>query len=193
MAESALSSNETAADRAGGSSPLRQPSVDFAHAVRRSHHARSDASSCEGEEQLPDLRTALTHLHAAATFLANIRPPEYTEVEVAYMRKWFGNELDQFSSSASDFPEEGVLRTRCVGFRRPAFDGVLERSNYGNHHQGDLRSSSPLFRFHIFAQFVGICIFPSRTSVNEFYRVLVQVKERGWTGLARAITVHTPS
>jgi hypothetical protein len=115
MAESALSSNETAADRAGGSSPLGQPSVDFAHAVRRSHHARSDASSCEGEEQLPDLRTALTHLHAAATFLANIPPPEYTEVEVAYMRKWFGNELDQFSSSASDFPE---VRTELQELRQ---------------------------------------------------------------------------
>lgn len=104
MTEPALSSDptDTAADRADA---LRAASVGFAHAIRLSHHARSDASSCEGEDKLPHLRTAHSHLQAAATSLADIRPPEYTEDEAAYMRKWFSNELDQFSSLASVFPE----------------------------------------------------------------------------------------
>lgn len=128
MTESALSSNETAADPAG---TLREPSVEFAHVVRRSHHARSDASRREGEEQLSHLRTALSLLRAASTSLANIRPPEYTDDEVAYLRKWFGNELDEFSSSAGDLPEVSME----VQELRQGLESLSKGSSVGNAHQ----------------------------------------------------------
>jgi hypothetical protein len=137
MTESALSSDptDTAADRAG---ILRAPSVDFAHAIRRSHHARSE-SSCEGEDKLPHLWTALSHLQSAATSLADIHPPVYTEDEAAYTRKWFSNELDQFSSLASGFPE---LDMGLQGLRQ-RLESLSQDSSVAERQSSDLTGTGP--------------------------------------------------